>query len=274
MESRYKILMAVAIGMIVGVVGSPAVHGHAKKKQVARVTQVRVTAKKVQGKTTKGAKVVVLTTKNRILGQGEATSKGAFTIKVRKNLKKATFKFKVTKKGYVSRTTVHKYKLPQKPVVTNPVAPEVEKPTSHPNNGQQLVTAPSGSKPVDQKTKKILIRWAKDKIADAEMNLQKANEALEELIKYQQNYFGDMTWYEEQLREKEVRLDGLNDQKDSDAYKRAKEDLEQARVTLAKVAEGYITYYKDYEEAHQLIAERQQELNSRKQDLANLLSEI
>ncbi|MFC6207351.1 hypothetical protein [Levilactobacillus tongjiangensis] len=80
----------------------------AKKSHVAKVSKVRVTSKRVYGHTTKLATVKLVTTKNKTLGHSKANKKGNFIIKTKKNLKKATFKFKVSKKGYVSRTTTFK----------------------------------------------------------------------------------------------------------------------------------------------------------------------
>lgn len=85
----------------------------AKKHQVSNVSKVRVTGRRVYGHTTKYATVKLVSTKNESLGHSKANKKGNFTIKTKKDLRKASFKFKVSRKGYVSRTnkfTPHKQK--------------------------------------------------------------------------------------------------------------------------------------------------------------------
>jgi len=108
-----KRLHIALIGLLIPLVGASFTYttASAKKHQVSKITKIRVTSKHVYGHTTKYAKINLLSTHKKSLGHSTANKKGNFTIKTKKNLKKITFKIKVTKKGYVSRTTKYSLKM-------------------------------------------------------------------------------------------------------------------------------------------------------------------
>lgn len=79
----------------------------ASKHRVQKVKIVKITKYKVTGQTTKGARITILSFKSKKLASGKSDAKGKFKIKTKHNLKHVGFKLKVTKKGYVSRTSVY-----------------------------------------------------------------------------------------------------------------------------------------------------------------------
>ncbi|MBS1005909.1 hypothetical protein JK163_06280 [Levilactobacillus brevis] len=105
-----KRLVLIAVGTTVLVTGGLFTNASAKTKHISKISNVRVTGSKVYGHTTKYANVKLLSTKNKSLGHSKANKKGNFIIKTKKSLKKVTFKFKASKKGYVSKITTYKAK--------------------------------------------------------------------------------------------------------------------------------------------------------------------
>lgn len=122
-----SVLLGVAICAQLGPIAS------ASKHRVQKVKAVKVTKHKITGQTTKGAKISILSMKNQRLATGKANAKGKFVVKTKRNMTKVGFKFKVTKKGYVSRMSVYqpKRKANVKPIVNKPVVhePAAEKPS-------------------------------------------------------------------------------------------------------------------------------------------------
>lgn len=136
MNVKRALIVSMAMVGIGTLAYSPA---QASKKRVSKVSHVMVTANHVCGRTTKKATVKVLSTKNKMLGHSKANEKGDFTIKVKKNLKKATFKFKVTKKGYKARITKYKYHVKKKATSNKTGVTENTSQSQNSTQSQQLV---------------------------------------------------------------------------------------------------------------------------------------
>lgn len=152
-----KRLVLIAVGTTVLLTGSLFTSASAKTKRISKISNVRVTGSKVYGHTTKYANIKLLSTKNKSLGHSKANKKGNFIIKTKKSLKKVTFKFKVTKRGFKSSTYTFKNKLEKSLKSDNSV------------NVTQVVTKGNNS---------VLISQTKDKLKHDTNTLNEAEDYL------------------------------------------------------------------------------------------------
>ncbi|ANN48334.1 hypothetical protein A6F53_03330 [Levilactobacillus brevis] len=171
-----KRLVLIAVGTTVLLTGSLFTSASAKTKRISKISNVRVTGSKVYGHTTKYANIKLLSTKNKSLGHSKANKKGNFIIKTKKSLKKVTFKFKVTKRGFKSSTYTFKNKLEKSlksektsPIKTKYNAEQNSKPSINSVNVTQVVTKGNNS---------VLISQTKDKLKHDTNTLNEAEDYL------------------------------------------------------------------------------------------------
>jgi hypothetical protein len=103
MQEYQRALLIIAAGVTIGLVGSTGT-ANAKQRQVKPLSQVRVTATMVQGRTTKGARVTVMTHANRVLGHAKANQQGRFKVRVHRSVPTGALQAEGDQKGYLPRT--------------------------------------------------------------------------------------------------------------------------------------------------------------------------
>lgn len=116
----------IVIVLAVGILGmlSFTVMANAKRGYLHKVDQIRLTKKYVFGRTTPGSKIKIMNKENKILGRAVTSKDGRFSIKVRNDLRRRTFLFNLTKKGYFMRWQKHK---PKKTLVQKRIEQEIKK---------------------------------------------------------------------------------------------------------------------------------------------------
>lgn len=167
---KLGIKQAVLVATALTVVAGGEIGAMAKSKTIGKLTQVKLTKHTIAGKTTKYARIKLVTAQGKQLASGKTNRVGKFKLTVKKqNLSKLTFKLAASKPGYKARkfsnkqikhaaqakpshsvtTTTPVPSQPDKPAKPTPVKPST--PTK-PNKPTSPVKPVRPSKPVKPST--------------------------------------------------------------------------------------------------------------------------
>lgn len=202
MQEYQRALLIVAAGVTIGLMGSAGT-ANAKQRQVKPLSQVRVTATMVQGRTTKGARVTVMTHANRVLGHAKANQQGRFKVRVHRSVQRVPFKLKVTKKGYLPRTAgYHWTAQPAKPTAAGSSATNgTGHPTmvASPTTGTITTSTPVASPAPTGNTSTAWITWAQRRVATLKGQLATTEQQLTQERAHRQIVAAELTDVREDL---------------------------------------------------------------------------
>ena len=271
MKSRVILITGVFLGL--SLLGGTS-NVYAKIKKVSVVSRVELTRHFVVGHTTRKAKVTILSSKNKKIGQGKSDYHGNFIIKTKHNLKNKTFKFKVTKKGYISRITLHKKinkirKISQKPTIGAENQPNI--PETQPNtnlNAEQQPAAPIViTKP---EVNPIIIKWAKQKVSNAKYEVEEANRLFDSETRSYQSLLIEVEQIKSKIQSQKDQLKNLKT--GSKEYEDGKRNLDTLNGKLQGNASEIPDFLDSVERAKKDKTDKENTLKDAEKDLSDLMA--
>ncbi|VDG17510.1 hypothetical protein [Lactobacillus brevis] [Lactiplantibacillus mudanjiangensis] len=150
--------------------------GQAQTKTLRSIQHVKVTKRTVTGQTTGRATVKVLTNKGQVLGHNRANSKGKFKIKVKRDLRRTNFKFKISKKGYQTKT-----------IPFNGVVDDVAQARKEVNRGLKKIKKlqkqlDANDAMIAEKRQELASLEDSESMGEADPNLKQAHQALNQAV--------------------------------------------------------------------------------------------